>query len=262
MKKRRQKLKILDILLELLYPKRCPFCHEILPREDMEICPDCLSYVRKYYRIRPPFCLLCGRESEDDSLYCEECRRRRPSFDRGFSLFHYGRRNTKPLMGKKPGFERHSMGESVRDFKFKHAKSYAGFYIDELVEAYGEELRKLSIDLIVPVPVHQRRKRERGYNQAYVLADLLGKAMGIPVSDDLLIRSQVTRDQKKLNRSERMRNLSKVFSVTGKVPSKVKNILLIDDIYTTGSTMETCTRKLKQAGAKKVYCVSICSGHI
>lgn len=255
-----------------IFPRRCPFCHEIIQvkiedhpvKEQLPfICLDCRSYVRTHYLIREPVCKRCGKAlSRQESEYCMDCTGHRRSFDGGVSLFQYGRRNLPPVAGKKPGFEKHSMGESILQFKYHNRREYADYYIDELMRVYGRCFQKLYADVILPIPVHPARKRIRGYNQAEILAEKLGTALGVEVCKDLLIRVKKTRPQKELNNEERLRNLQEAFVLSRPVPRSYRTVILIDDIYTTGSTMEACTRKLKEAGVFRVYCISICSGQV
>lgn len=191
-----------------------------------------------------------------------DCIRHRRSFDGGISLFQYGRRHLKPVKGKKPGYEKHSMGESILRFKYHNCREYADYYIEELMNVHGSCLEWLRPDVIIPVPVHPARYRMRGYNQAEILARKLGEALDTEVCSDLLIRVKKTRPQKELNDAERLRNLREAFVLSREVPRRYGTVLLIDDIYTTGSTMEACSRRLKEAGVRRIFCVSICSGQV
>lgn len=191
-----------------------------------------------------------------------DCVRHRRSFDGGISLFLYGRRNLRPVKGKKAGYEKHSMGESILRFKYHNCREYADYYIEELLNVYGSRLRGLRPDVMIPVPVHPARYRMRGYNQAEILARKLGEKLDIEVCNDLLIRVKKTRPQKELNDEERLRNLREAFVLSREVPRRYETVLLMDDIYTTGSTMEACSRRLKEAGVRRVFCVSICSGQV
>lgn len=254
---------IFDKISDLLFPRRCPFCHEIVPTWQELICPECRQFVRKYYLIREPVCKRCGKAlSRMETEYCMDCAVHSRSFDGGISLFRYGKRNLKPVKGKKPGYEKHSMGESILRFKYHNCREYADYYIEELLNVYGRRLGRIHPDVIIPVPVHPARRRMRGYNQAEILARKLGEALGVEVCTDLLIRVKKTRPQKELNDAERLRNLSEAFVISHRMPEKYRMVLLIDDIYTTGSTMEICSRRLKEAGAIRVFCVSICSGQV
>lgn len=197
-----------------------------------------------------------------ETEYCMDCAGHRRSFDGGISLFQYGRRNLKPVKGKKPGYEKHSMGESILRFKYHNCRDYADYYIEELLHEHGKRLRALRPDVIIPVPVHPSRRRMRGYNQAEILAEKLGAALQTEVCSDLLIRIKKTKPQKELDDAKRLKNLSEAFVVSEKVPRRYRTVLLVDDIYTTGSTMEACSRKLKAAGVHRIYCISICSGQV
>ena len=197
-----------------------------------------------------------------ETEYCMDCAGRRRSFDGGISVFQYGRRCLKPVKGKKPGYERHSMGESILRFKYHNCREYADYYIEELMYVYGRRLKRLCADVVIPVPVHPARRRMRGYNQAEILAVKLGEALDTEVCSDLLIRVKKTRPQKELSDGERLRNLREAFVLSGEVPRRYETVLLIDDIYTTGSTMEACSRRLKEAGVRRIFCISICSGQV
>ena len=123
----------------------------------------------------------------------------------------------------------------------------------------GKELKQWDIDLIIPVPLHASRKRRRGFNQAEIIAEELSHLTGIPVRNDLLFRIRRTRPQKRLGENERRQNLQGAFAVK-KTQSLPSNILLIDDIYTTGSTVERCAKMLRLAGAENVYFLTVSIG--
>ena len=126
-----------------------------------------------------------------------------------------------------------------------------------LAARYENQIRRMQVDVLVPVPVHPSRKRARGFNQAEVLAVCLGKRLGIPVEPGMLIRDKKTKPQKELSAADRLKNLSGAFRA-GTIPEGIKTVLLVDDIYTTGSTVEACARALRSAGVSRVYFVVIC----
>jgi ComF family protein len=119
-------------------------------------------------------------------------------------------------------------------------------------------------DILVPVPIHKSKYRERGYNQTEILANGIAKGLNIPVLPHLLIRDKKTLPQKQLSDKERLRNLQEAFILNDKVfseyPRKIKSILLIDDIYTTGSTIEACTNVLMRNGIENIYFITLCIG--
>ena len=234
---------IADNVIDLLFPRRCPVCGEILshPKDSGYICPDCrgeLSYVQ------PPFCMQCGKHvEEEEQEYCQDCKGHQRSFVRGFPVFVYDG----------------AVKDSVMAFKYKNRREYASFYAGEMMDRYGEILRSLQVDAVVPVPVHKSRYRSRGYNQAEVLARELGHLLNVPCRSDILVRYHKTHVQKELDYRQREKNLENAFK---RVQNGVKldKVLMVDDIYTTGATMEACASVLKKTGVKKVYYTSICIG--
>lgn len=248
-------------LVDLLYPRRCPFCHEIILEQNQLICGDCGKIVNRYYLINQPACCRCGKALWDsDREYCRDCSRHIRSFDGGISVFLYGQRRVPMPVDRKTGYERHSMGESILRFKFDNAREYGDYYIEQVLEQYSEQLSRWKPDVIIPIPIHPSKMKTRGYNQAEVLAKKLSTAIQVPMRTDLLVRKQKTKPQKELNDEERLRNLTAAFAMAGRIPDAYQRILLVDDIFTTGSTMEACTRRLKEQGPRQVYILSICSG--
>ena len=146
---------------------------------------------------------------------------------------------------------------SMIQIKYHNKREYLDFYGAALAVRYEDTIRKMNVDAIVPVPIHPSRRRTRGFNQAEILAKIVGNRLGIPVRTDLLKRTRKTLPQKELSAGERLKNLSGAFRAE-EMPPEIRRVLLIDDIYTTGSTIEACTRTLKTAGAEAVYFVVIC----
>lgn len=148
---------------------------------------------------------------------------------------------------------------AVYRFKYNNKRSYAGIFAEELARRYGEQLKIWKIDEIIPIPLHSSRKRKRGYNQAELIAQELSVLTGIPCRSDVLFRIKKTKPQKELDDEERKRNLTGAFAVSG-IWRAPQNILLIDDIYTTGSTMERAAKMLKMAGGENIYFLTISIG--
>lgn len=183
--------------------------------------------------------MKCGRPLDDDSKECcKECRRRDRLFEQGCAPFLY----------------RRGIQQSMMRFKYGSRPEYGGFYGRAIWSFAKERIRSWKPDVIVPVPLHRSRYRRRGYNQAALIGRTLSELSGIPMDQSLVVRSRRTAPQKGLTGSGRRRNLRDAFRVTGKkIP---ETILLVDDIYTTGSTMDALAEALKEAGAKKIFFVT------
>ncbi len=235
-------------LKDIVFPPRCAVCDAVLPiwtdKKQEGICPSCKA---KLPYVEEPRCLKCGKEIESDTEeYCADCQKLNRSYKKGFPLFHY----VPPV------------SDAVLAMKYKNRQEYADFYGREIAGRFGASFHKLGKDIcLVPIPIHKNRLRKRGYNQAELLAETVGKYTGIPVRTDILIRVEDTKPQKELNPTERTRNLSRAFQVSKNIrlPDAV---MLVDDIYTTGATIEACTELLKQAGVKDIYYTSICIGKV
>lgn len=194
--------------------------------------------------MKDPQCLRCGKMLEDaEEEYCEDCRRIPKSFCRGFPAYLY--------VG--------GIQKAIYAFKYHNQRDYAAFFAARMHEQVGEAVCRLKVDGLVPVPVHAAKKRKRGYNQAELLAIELGKCWNIPVFTDCLIREKDTAPQKELNDLQRMHNLKNAFK-SGTNAVKLNKVLLVDDIYTTGATVEACSRVLTDMGVETVYYTSIAIG--
>jgi ComF family protein len=143
--------------------------------------------------------------------------------------------------------------------KYKNKREYLDFYGEAICIRYQKLIRRMKADVLVPVPVHPSRRKERGFNQAELLAGRIGEHLKIAVCSTMLVRNKKTVPQKGLDPAGRLKNLEEAFSV-GEMLKGAEGVILVDDIYTTGSTIEACTRTLKKAGIKRVYFLAICIG--
>ena len=177
--------------------------------------------------------------------YCSDCAKKKNShYDQGKAVFEY----------------KGAVKQSIYRFKYDNSREYAGFYAASAVENYSGWIQRNKIDAIVPVPMYRKKKRKRGYNQAEVFARELSKKTGIPVENELVVRVENTPALKLLNYAERKNALDGAFQVRKNIVNCYKSILLVDDIYTTGSTAEEISRMLKQSGNIHVYLLCICIG--
>ena len=226
----------------LLYPRRCPVCQEAVEERGGRVCAVCrtkLPYVRMH------FCQRCGKPLLlEEEEYCRDCRRKEHQFEKGRAPFLYDK----------------VMQASIAGYKYGGRREYAAFYAEEILNRCAKDMLGWQGAVFLPIPLHSSRRRRRGFNQAELLAKELTKRSGIPTDAGVLVRRKKTRAQKELNDQERLTNLKDAFSVRkGRVP--YQNIILVDDIYTTGSTIDAAARVLKENGAEKVYFVCICVGN-
>lgn len=146
-------------------------------------------------------------------------------------------------------------------YKYSNRRDYTEFLASEAERIYGGWARRLGIEAVIPVPLAERKKRLRGYNQAEVFAKRFCALAGLPFSADILARIRETAPQKQLSAQERKNNLKNAFKIVGNVVN-LNKVLLVDDIYTTGSTIDAAALALKQAGVEDIYflCISIGQG--
>ena len=231
-------------LINLIYPRRCPICEKVLAPKEHFIHPDCKA---RLVKIREPKCMRCGKPVEAEKQeYCFDCYNKNLHFIKGFPCFKYDR-----LMSK-----------SISAFKYKGKREYADFYVEEILDMYETTFCELRFNAIIPIPIHKTKYRVRGFNQAEIIARMISERISVPIDTTILIRSRKTLPQKELNDKERLRNLEQAFDISESALKKCYDkVLLVDDIYTTGSTIEACTKKLLSTGIKEVYYTSICIGH-
>ncbi|MGN0242612.1 MAG: ComF family protein [Lachnospiraceae bacterium] len=233
--------KAVQCLLDLIYPRRCPVCDEITDGEVLH--PTCAT---RLVRVTQPTCLSCGKPvGKEEREYCEDCNKYPKHFIRGYALYVYND-CSRPMMMR---------------LKYQNRREYAHYLGQELARTYAREWMKLSIDVIIPVPIHAKKLAKRGYNQAELLAREIAKILHIPIASDALVRKSNTKPQKELTPIQRWNNLQSAFAVSPAKMQQWKAVLLVDDIYTTGATMEACTRILQEAGVQKIYVVSVCIGN-
>ena len=225
-------------VLDLLYPPVCPFCGKISPEG---LCAGCR---KKIVYVREPRCMRCGKPLRDETReYCRDCETRSSFFDRGYGMWLH----REPVSG------------AVYRFKYKNKRNWGRIFAVELAEHYEGQIRAWGIEEIIPIPLHSTRKRKRGFNQSEVVAGILSELTGIPCRTDVLFRIRKTVPQKQLDRRGRKDNLMGAFGVSREW-NACENVLLIDDIYTTGTTVGRAAKMLKKAGAQNVYFLTISIG--
>ena len=219
---------------QLLYPRRCPVCDRIVIPWGEKICLDCLKRLKL---LEAPWCMQCGKKLSESGEYCRDCGPGKHSYVRGRALYEYG-----------------SAAMSIYRFKYGGRQEYAEFFGEQIAEYLGDFIRAVRPEGLVPIPLHARRRAKRGYNQAQLLAREIGARMGVPVYSDWLIRVKNTVPQKRLSPKERQNNLKKAFHIS-RNDVKLKTAIIVDDIYTTGATIDEAAKILIQAGVERVYFV-------
>jgi len=229
-----------EAALSLFYPSHCPVC-EVETPDPGRLCGECLAKAR---RISEPFCQRCSEPFEGSisgEFTCANCRDRRFHFVCAAAAYR---------------------GQGVvRDLihRFKYNRH---FYLRHQLTAWlGEGLADARvqagrIDALVPVPLHPAKEREREFNQADVLGRLLAQRSGIPLTRALR-RIRYTTTQTRLDREERMENLRGAFKMRQDCIVTDRHLLLLDDVFTTGSTVNECARVLRQAGAASVRVLTV-----
>lgn len=236
--------KLGTLVTDVFFPRRCPVCDEILEPENAKarIHPECQT---KLYPVMGAVCMQCGRPLESQTgEYCYDCSRRpHKAICQGKSIFLY----------------QGAVKKTMYRFKYSNKREYAEFFAEQAVAKYGPWMKEKQIEVIVPVPMYEKKRRVRGYNQAETFARALSKRTGIPVDTGLVLRVKNTKPQKELNDVERKNNLKNAFQIKENIV-QYSHILVVDDIYTTGSTAEAVAEKLRKAQADHIYFMSICIG--
>lgn len=229
-----------DRIVNLLYPRRCPVCDEPVPVGEELICDRCRKDIRY---IKQPRCKKCGKHIEDVTrIFCIDCEKNKHYFDYGYALYDY-----------------QSMKNSVYRFKYQNRREYAAFYAKDIYEHLGSQIQTMEAQAFIPVPLHADKLKQRGYNQAELITKELSKLTGIPNCSNLIKRVRKTVPQKELDAAGRQNNLKKAFNITSDVV-KLNKTIVVDDIYTTGTTIDAVTQILRQQGVRNVFFITLCIG--
>ncbi|MDO5101091.1 MAG: ComF family protein [Eubacteriales bacterium] len=224
--------------LSLIFPPVCPICDRPIGGREARICEHCLAVLK---RPLPPTCLCCGKMLEVEVDLCYDCAKTARSFDGGRSCFL----NDELI---KPALYR---------LKYHHRADVAEALARETVRSLAEMIDFWQADCLIPIPISAERLRKRGYNQAQLLARRIAIDTGLPVETGILRRVKRTAALKELTRDERKLQMRQAFAVSGKV---APTVILVDDIYTTGATVDAAAAELKKYGAEKVYFLCVCQG--
>lgn len=300
MRKKPKIKSIVELILQAVYPPRCAGCDEILPIGEKGFCPDCmrrihvvagpvcvkcgkqvtanwvsladmLTWERETEAGRRPPSVILGREFDTTTCLCNDCRSTLHPYDSGRAVFVY----------------EGAMKQSIYRFKYANRRRYADAYRDVTLQhpevsqwlrqingggfqtedsspvsqgiGKGDSLQAQPLDLILPIPMYRGKQRIRGYNQAGEFGRALGHGMGVPCDEHVVERITDTPALKTMTPQQRHQALIQAFQYK-KSGVKLNKILLVDDIYTTGTTVDAVARILRDMGAREIYVLCIAIG--
>lgn len=223
-------------LLDLVYPPKCLVCGDM---QSKYLCAECLSEI-VFINPPPPICSRCGAPNQENG--CGECRGVEFAFDsaRGVGIYDG------------------ALKEAIHQLKYSGHEVIApvlGMLIVDHLKSRSIFISQ--IDCIVPMPIHASRLRQRGFNQSELLAREIGRAFELPILPRTLIRGRATRPQVELSVEERLPNVDGAFEVVRSDAVSGRRVLLVDDVFTTGSTSDSASRALRDAGAGEVHVLTL-----
>ncbi len=230
--------KFYNYLINYILPPRCLSCSEILNSKG-EFCASCWG---KLDFIAKPYCQLCGRKLAIailDNFCCTRCYNNKPNYDLARSLLKFNEYSKK----------------IIHQFKYQDKTVFAKTFAKLLYNRYGKEIA--DIDLIVPVPMNRFKRLLRMYNPAHILAQEIAKITDKNIKADILIKAKWTKSQTFLSKKQRMNNIKKSIKFNKKHKITKQKILLVDDVITTGTTIDECAKILRRAGASSISVMTI-----
>ena len=236
----------LSLLIDIIYPPRCHMCRKLLPYGEISstssyLCSDCLAGLNP---LTNPLCTICGvpfSSQKGKNHLCENCIRKRPYYE----------------LARAPYFYSGKLKDAIQRFKYNSETHLSTPFGGLLLNFVQKIFHKLNEYIIVPVPLHKNKLRERGYNQSLLLAKSLSRNLGVRLDYLSFIRKRYTLNQAGLRREERITNVKNAFSVFDIEAVEDRKILLVDDVFTTGYTLNECAKTLKKSGAAEVICITL-----
>lgn len=220
--------------INFFFPPLCAACRERLGEDEQVVCDSCRQ---KFIEVPKPRCLRCGAGgAKARQVRCTRCPEEPVFFDLARAVLLY----------------RQPVPDLIQAFKYD-TRSEIGPVLGRLMFLYlKHEMQAEEFDAIIPVPLHAARERERGFNQAELIAQGVARLAHIPLYPEVMVRIKSTKQQTQLPKEMRRQNVAGAFAVRTGEPIIGKTILLIDDVYTTGNTVNEASRVLKESGAGKV----------
>jgi ComF family protein len=237
-----------DWWVDWLYPPRCRACGGRIAGRDSEyLCAACRPQI---HLVSHPLCSVCGRpflDASGEDHLCAACLTRMPHFVQGRAWACYPRDE---------GTE-HPLRQVVQKFKYGRKVSLGKPLGRLMAQGCREFLSEFSIDVVIPVPLHPARLRWRGFNQSLLLARQVSRIYNVPMDAFVLYRNRETPPQTQLSEEDRRKNVRGAFATYPEKSLKGINVLLVDDVYTSGATVNECSRVLTRDGAKRVYVLTL-----
>jgi ComF family protein len=228
-------------IIDFVFPITCPSCGKLMSSlSKNRICAKCID---EFPKIEGLICSKCGYPLEEGGEFCYICRKKQPkyAFNKLRSVFIY----------------KDKIRDLILKFKYGNRTYLSEYFANTMANFINSNDFLRDADIIIPVPLNIFRRLKRGYNQAHLLAIKISKQTGIPYFKTILFRQKITKPQFKLSKKERFLNMQGSFYVKNKNLIKKKNVLLIDDICTTCATASNCAKVLKEAGAKRIYVLTL-----
>jgi len=235
--------------LNLIYPLSCENCgEEIRESKGFAICNNCMNQIKL---ISSPFCYLCGKPlsamvSFEENAICSDCHNKKNHFYFARSIAYY------------QGVMRKCIHLLKYKKQVKLVQPLGNMMVDYLRGNNFLDIHE--IDLIVPVPLYKEDCLKRGFNQSGLLAEYIADYFAISFSEHLLIKNKSNVSQVGLSKIKRKNNVSHVYSIDPSCEKNITSVLLVDDIFTTGATVEACCRELRKAGVKKLFVLTLARG--
>lgn len=227
---------------DTLFPPLCLSCSEVLPSGPQEVfCPECRRQITFITGNRCPVCGITFPDSPSGDHLCGSCLENRPWFSSARAAVAYDG----------------VILDAIHQFKYGRNITTGAALASFLADFDFTDMDFGIFDAIVPIPLHIKRLRERGFNQSLILARALGEKYGIEVDFSLLKRCKLTLTQTGLNKKEREKNISGAFVAAEPARIHGRNLILVDDVYTTGATINECAKTLIKAGAEQVAVLTL-----
>lgn len=228
------------MLDDLFFPRRCPVCDHAVRPNGRKICIRCRD---KFKYVREPRCIKCSKPLEEEAaVYCYDCETKPHYYDEGIALYEYS-----------------SVWSSIFRFKYQGRQEYAAYYGEDFAGHFSEKILSWKADALIPVPLYKSKEKKRGFNQSEKIARAIGNQLNIPVNTSLVKRIRNTIPQKELDDMGRQNNLKSAFQVVEN-DVKLNTIIIVDDIYTTGSTIDAISTELRSNGVQKIFFLTLAVG--